>query len=398
MNFSPLRSRKNIAVKASFRWKMGYRRGGVDHWLPMEFRDNLITDSGLDKVGTVSWADCFNYCLFSATVSPTPVSRAGGGVTFSQTGTTITASGSFFVSGDTGRLLKYGTGTGGAEVYLTYVNATTATASASGTVAAGTAGTVWYVNETALPSLLQATNTYDSTGGACFTSWAGNVCTAQRTYVGSALGAPSTLTQIGFNNSGANSNIFDFDVITGGVPLITGDQPLAVAQLIRTYEPDTSTTAPNVGTGCNTEGDCQLQYMGVPGFVSESYSSVQTSGNSQGGDMQAGDYKGGVRTATFSLGAFNNASGNSPSNVVSNTYSRTAYSNGNFYRDCVTSFSTSQANGSIYGLILGASTGGGSVNNVNELFTVLFDTPFTKTSAQTFAFTVRISWQRILTN
>src|SRR4051812_11153701 len=139
----------NQHTKATFRYRVGFVRDGKRHFVT-PWRDNLILDSGLNKHASTGWASCFSTCIFGNQVGPTPVSRGPGAITFSQATTTITASGGFFVAADTGRLFKFDSGE---ECYLTFVSATQATASISRTVGSGP-GTVWYVNQTAVESVL----------------------------------------------------------------------------------------------------------------------------------------------------------------------------------------------------------------------------------------------------
>jgi hypothetical protein len=248
-----------IESKALFRYRVGYIRDGIRH-ITSQWRNNLIQDAGLDKMASTAYCDCFSTCLFGNNVSPVAVQRNSGVVTFTQASNVITASGGFFVAQDVGRLFKWGAGSAGTEAYITaYSSATQVTVAASPDVAVGEVGTVWYVKTPQLSTLLQSTSTYGSTGGDNGTSVVGSTITMKRTYTGSAVGSATTLTEVGFSNSASNSNIFDRDIIPGGVALLTGDIPLAVAELIVTFSPSTSTGQSNVGTGCNTTGNFVIE-------------------------------------------------------------------------------------------------------------------------------------------
>lgn len=370
-----------IKTKAMFRYRAGFIRSGrrfLGAW-----KNNLILDSGLNKAGTAVWANCFTHCLFGSQVAPDPVRRDSGATTFSRAGTTITASAGFFEAADVGRLLKWDSGE---EVYISaFTSPTEVSSVASGTIAAD-AGTVWYVNQTALQTLLQATSTYDNSGGANGTSDAVNVRTFKRTFIGTAVGAPVTLTEIGFSNSGSNSAIFDRDVLSGGVPLIAGDIPLAVAELVLTFGPAVATAVGNVATGYDSSGDlllCLLSDMGT----------VDSAGNSTGNggldNTSLGNFL--VATANFSLPAFG-VGQTPPAGVGPTSQSISGYVSGNFYRDFNYGFSPGAANGNLYGWFL--STAG----SISLLLAQKFDTPPVKTSLDTLTFVLRKSWQRILTN
>lgn len=378
----------HLHTSALFRYKMGFIRNGKRHWMT-GWKNNLILDSGLDKVASTGWCNAFTYCLFGDQVSPTPVARNDGAVSFSQLTTVITASGNFFISSDTGRLFKFDSGE---ECYLTFVNATTATASISRTVGSGP-GTVWYVNQTALESLYATTNTYGSTGGDNGSSSVGNVITHKRTYVGAPVAGPVTLTEIGFSNSSSNSAIFDRDIITGGVGLVTGDIPLAVAELISTYSQNTSAPVGNVGTGFDSSGDFQVVSLAV-GDIDGSIQAVASNGGTTGTIAPhlepynvAAIY---VEVAPYSIPAFSNGRiGSLGTEVQSDSDTLQGYSGGNFFRDTISVFNIATAVGNIYGFS----------NNTNPTgWTLHLTTLFNKTGLQTLTITTRKSWQRILTN
>lgn len=381
----------NVKSRAVFRYKVGYIRDGKRHWIS-DWRDNLILDSGLNKVATTRWADCWQTCIFGDQVSPTPVSRNGGAVNFSQALTTITADAGFFVAQDTGRLFKFDSGE---ECYLTYVNATTATASISRTVGSGP-GTVWYVNQTAVESVLAYSTSYGSTGGDNGTSAIGNVVTQQRTFIGDALAAPATLTEIGFNSSASNVNIFDRDIVVGGFSLLAGDQPLAVGQLILTLDGTTISAVGNVATGYDSSGDQQIVSGGVTGNLLSAVASTGFTTASSSTVLEPEDAGGGfprvyVRTADFTIPAFTNGMqtvAGSASVCTSGPVPQT-YSSGNFYRDKLVSFNITDGVGTIYGV---------SFEQGGCAWIQKFTSTFSKLSTQTLTFTFRFSWQRILVN
>lgn len=393
-NKPKLEIRTLLHTSAVFRYKVGYRRNGVNYW-KTDWVNNLILDSGLDMVGTTAWQSCWNTCLFGDQVSPTPVARNSGAVTFTTIGTACVASGGFFVSDDVGRLIKFDD-TDGQERYITaFTDSTHVTlgVAPSPAIAAETA-TIWYVNQTALESLYSATSSYQAGAGNNGTTAIANVVTYKRTFIGSAVGAPVTLTEIGFNNGSGNVDIFDRDIIIGGIGLSVGDQPIATAELILTINPAVSTAVGNVGTGFDTSGDmiiCGMQYNASLGAISY----VDTNGATQSSNCamepnSIGVYGMKIVTGSFSLPAFSNGLGPAFTGVDPDSTSNASYSAGNFYRDRTANSGTTTANGTIYGFAAGP---------INQAVWVhRLTTPFTKTNAQIMNFTTRISWQRLLQN
>lgn len=391
--------RKNIHANAKFRYRFGYRRNGQDFWAT-DWRDNLILDSGLDKVASTGWVAAFAVCSLGVPVSPTPVRRDSSPITFTTSGTTCTASGSFFSVADVGRLIKFNDGPG-TEVYITaFTDASNVTINSSPGIVAQT-GTVWYVNETALDTWNRNITTFDTSAGNNQTTASGNTITHKRTFLGTAISGTLTFTEIGFNDGTGTTNIFDRDIIVGGVTLVNGDQPKAEAQLILTYDPSVSTAVGNVGTGFDTSGNSILAGILNSNPPYSGIQVVQSSGatqNDTNNSLEPNNATGlGVKTATFTLPAFSNTTdGAAITNFVSGGGSLQPYSNGNFFRDVVSSFSTGTANGTIFGFVLPTALITGSY--YAPTFEQELTTSFAKTSAQTLSLTLRRSWQRTLTN
>lgn len=373
--------KNNLASSAELHYTLSVFRDGKEiKRLPKS--KNLILDSGLDKIGTASnfWAVAFEYMLLGVQASPTPVRRDSGAITLSQSGTTITASSSFFVASDTGRLLKYND-IDGTEVYLTYVSATQATASVSKSVSSVN-GTIWYVNQTALESFSNAANTYSTDGGANGTTWSSGTQTLKRTIIGRSEPSDITYTEIGFNSTSSNSNIFDRDVITGGLSLLAGDQVRCTVQVIVTWSPITPASISNVGTGLDTTGNAQLESgLRLPYVASAGYSQGEIGPTSS----YIAVLSNGASFVTFST------STESSSNAYYNKASTvSSYTNGTFYRSHSAVIDVNNANTTLCGFSLGY---GGS-----RSFTTIFNSTFTKTSAQTLSITFRWVWGRTLTN
>jgi hypothetical protein len=381
--------------RVSLRYKIEVvRNGKVVKSLP--FRDYMITDSGLDSVGTKNWLPMLNYPLLGENGSPTPVRRDSGSITFTQAGTTITASSGFFVAGDTGRLFKWGTGETGAEVYLTYVSATQATASASATVSSPTIGTIWYVNTNTLLTFITGLTWSRLTNASeNFTSTAvvGDTVTVthQQTVYSSAFVANKTITEIAFNDTNANTAVFDRDIITPSVALLIGDQAKIICQLISRYSSVTPVAVGNVATGYDSSGQFQIESLAINNTLGiDSYNSGGSYGWGGGGKLlepanSSNSIVHAVQSA-ITLQAYNDTTQTSRTSVQA-TVVQQSYGTGNRYRDYIGTFTIEQANGNIYGV----SAGQGFV-------TLKFTTTLVKTSAQVLTFTFRKSWSRVLTN
>lgn len=387
-----MKIKQHLGVKNIFRYRMGYIRDGRDFLLP--WKDNLILDTGLDMIGNIaSYPNCFVAALFGNQVSPTPVARNSGAVTFTTTGSACVASGNFFVSSDVGRLIKFDDG-GGQERYITaFADATHVTlgSAPSPAVVAQTA-TVWYVNETALESLYSSTTTYRTGSGDCGTSFSTDTRTMKRTYTGAVItGGGVTLTEIGFSNSGTNVNIFDRDIIVGGIALIDGDIPLCVAELIQTFTPSTPLSVGNVATGYDSSGTVQwcdigreASFVNTVGATSNSPSFIDPINPTNTGQL-------GLVSGVFTLPAFNSFQAPASGFVGTDNETIAGYTPGSFFRDKLYSFNITSGNGTITGYQ--ALAGGGSI-----CWAQLLTTSFTKTGSQTLAITIRYSWQRILQN
>ncbi len=383
-----------IHTGAVFRHKVGYIRNGKKVWVT-DWRNNLILDTGLNALANNVWPAMFNYCLFGDQVSPDPVQRNSGSVTFITTGTACAASGNFFVAQDVGRLIKFDDGSGQERYITNYTDAQNVTlgVAPSPAIASDTA-TIWYVNQTALQSFVQATATYDQTGGSNGSAIAGNVITHKRTFVGTALLAPTTLTEIGFNTGGGNTNIFDRDIIPGGIALLTGDIPLAIGELICTWNHTTPLAVGNVATGFDSSGDTQLTGLYI---FATSLATIDSSGGiasptSPGGygplDPAFLDWLY-LASVDFSIPAFNNTYSGNVTNLSADSRTGGYNGSGTFSKDTTCHWGLTSGNGTIYGF---------ANRSQGDLWMCHLTTPFVKLSTQTLDITTRKSWQRLLTN
>ena len=223
------------------------------------WQSNLVFDAALNLFagGSLGYAKCFEACQVGSGNNPNSI--ASGAITFTQSGTTITASGTFFTSAMTGAILKYGTGSGGVEQYIVYVNATTATTTTSMSVVSPTVGTVWMVQQTTLQSYLFTNSSYDTSGGSCTTNFSGNTVILQRTFIFAVQSTTYNVNEIGYQKSGQGS------AINGRVVLSSTDSVPNTAyyrvqiQITFTQSPGAPTAVGNVGTNVNTAGNFAIQ-------------------------------------------------------------------------------------------------------------------------------------------
>jgi hypothetical protein len=202
------------------------------------WRENLVLDTGLTALANgTGTAGFFSQASLGSSNAANQISSSP--VTFTQSGTAITASGSFFTSNMTGALLKYGTGAGGAEVYLTYVDATHATASVSMTVGSATVATVYFVAQTKLTTWTDNFARYNPVGNLTTKLYSGGVATVthQREFVFNA-GPTTSVNEIGWGtDNSSNPNIFGRAVLPSPVSRTAMDYIVLTIQIIITLNP-----------------------------------------------------------------------------------------------------------------------------------------------------------------
>ena len=159
---------------------------------------------------------------------------------------------------DERRDFKIGTGPSGQEVYLTYVNATTATASISYSISSSV-GTVWQVQKTALDSLLYTTSSKDTSAGACSTIFTGNLCTMQVTFKFSVQASSYSVNEIGYGNAVGGATCNGRFVLGSTDVVSTTQYYVVIMQMGVAASPGAPTAVLNVGTTVNTAGTVMFQ-------------------------------------------------------------------------------------------------------------------------------------------
>jgi hypothetical protein len=240
------------------------------------FKHNLVVDAGLNSlaqkstgVGPSSPASSFGTCVVGSGTNAN--SFASGAITFTQSGTTVTASGGFFTSAMVGGILKYGTGSGGTEQYITaFTSSTQVTVSSSATVGA-TVGTVWMVQQTALQTFLYQSSSYQTSTGSCSTTFGSGQVTFQRTFNFAIQSSPYTVNEIGWSPGGT---AICGRLVLGSSVTVSPTQFLQVVlQMVVSYSPTVPTAVGNTGTGINNAGSAMIEAWNI--------SAVATSGATQ---------------------------------------------------------------------------------------------------------------------
>jgi hypothetical protein len=374
-------------------------RGRVVRRFPA--RKNLIMDGGLDAYASNSFANLFSQAIVGTGTNP--VVRYSNPITVTQAGSTIVSSGSFFTSADVGRILKYGdvgSGTSGAEQYITaYTNATTVTVSSSTTITTPTYCAIWYVNQTGLQAKVKATSTYQTTGNGTVQTVASNILTIAytRIFIFSAETGTITYNEIGWSWNG--TNIFGRDLILpSGVTLVSGQQLQVTLEVSLMVSPASVQSVADVSGGTwNTAGTAVIEYTNI-NATSGAFSFVQSPAGASTavGILEPdGPWSMALIIASWTQRTATDV-GNSPGTTTCNqlALSPASYTNGSFTRSGSGTIALSSGTGvTYYGL--GMSTGA----DVNAfMWSLQLTTPNTKDNAHTLSFTFTINWARILSN
>lgn len=123
------------------------------------WQNNLILDSGLDRIATESWAAQLTYGVAGTGNTPTKDLPDDPADTYSQTGTTVTRDTGTrdFVAGDVGKLIRW---TSGEEAYITaLIGVTQVTVGTTQTVVAGPIDALYRVAQTGLTAEVKRSTT-----------------------------------------------------------------------------------------------------------------------------------------------------------------------------------------------------------------------------------------------
>lgn len=240
------------------------------------WQKNLIMDGGLNALAQSTNA-CVPASMHQACrvgSGSTSNSTASGAITFTQALFVVTASAPFFSAGMVGQLFKYGTGSGGAEYYITaFTSSTIVSVAVSATVGTPTVATVWNVTQTTLGALSFSSQTYETSGSSCGSTFSGAAATHKRTYNFALQGSPYTVNEVGYFTSTTGTTVLGRIVLGASVVVNPTNFLQVVLSLIVTYSPATPTAVLNVGTTINTAGNAVVE-----GVASASLSQVASNG------------------------------------------------------------------------------------------------------------------------
>ena len=357
--------------------------------------NNLILDVGLDMVAADDFAALTVYAV--AGTGNTPVSRDSATTTLTRSGTTVTASASYFVSQDVGRILKFDTGE---EMYITsYTSVTEVEVDTSGALGASE-GTIWYVNETGHGNEVVETATSGLDSGDNSSTALGAVVTHQRTKVFPPEVGPVTYTEIGWrpDNFATNPDLFGRDLVTGGGDsLIAGQQYKVIIRLAITFDPVNPTVISDIGTGgLSSAGVACFSYLQFAvRQINADGSMTSTSQDSAEPSAQAIHRHYGTDAIAWTplTGiTLSSAAGTVSGDRITGTVD--GYGAGNHYRDVGVVAGISDWNGVIRSICFGSANSGNTV----RAFEIVLDSDQTKDSDHTLTLTFRLSWSRSLTN
>lgn len=335
---------------------------------------NLVFDQGLSALARSTFqslqctpASGTGFCQIGSGSNPNAI--GGGAVLFTQATNQLAASAPFFTVGMVGAIFKYGTGTGGVEVYITgFTSNILVTVSASATVATPTAGKVWFVAQTALQSISFQSNNYETLGGDNGTVFAGNTATQKRTYIFGQQSIAYPVNEIGWNpTNNANRCL-------GRVVLPTTDNVgpsniyIVSISLIVTYLPSAPAAVVNFGTGSiNTAGNAMVEWFSVETINADG--TVNTSGQILlDGSHQCGLY---FMTATYTQNSAINNTRTPTATLLTipgnATWTYVAASVG--IMQISFSGTTTTTGQTVYGMCLSDASGGGNVPALDVKFT-----------------------------
>ncbi len=368
---------------------------------------NLLFDSALNQLaggGSANgYGGLFEQCKIGSGTNPNSINS--GAVTFTQVGTTITASvaGYFNVANVGGTpiplnsIIKYGaSGSAGAEQYVSAITGggTTITVAGAGmTVATPTAATIWLVQQTALQTLLFASTTYVTGAGTAFVS---NVATMGRIVKFPVQGSVYTVAEIGYANSGVGGATVNGRIVLPAADTVLTSQFYQVTiTMTVTQTPGAPTAVPNVGTNINTAGNAMVQAWACDVVNTAGATVGQT--NTSILDKPNGVLGAFFALSTVTLNSTISTASNSPAAVsfaiVCNNFSNSGQPVG--VGVSTTNYSFTTAGQTCYGIVCG----NGNTSFCSNYFAVAFTTPITLPSGSftgTLSFT--ITFTRTLVN
>lgn len=253
---------------------------------------NLVLDRGLNALARSTNATFPANANLVCNVGSGATSdkTSSGAVTFTQASTTLTASAPFFTAGMVGQLFKWGSGTGGVEVYINaFTSSTIVTVATAATVAVPTVGVVWNVSRTTLETYSYSNTSFETTAGSCGTTFSANVASHKRTYNFATQAAPYNVNEVGWFTS-AGSATFGRLVLAATEVVAPTNFLQVVLTLVITYSPSSITAVADVGTTINTAGNAMLEQItsvNMSTILSTGATNTLTNGNALDGSASS---------------------------------------------------------------------------------------------------------------
>lgn len=226
------------------------------------------------SAGSCTPAGSFTYLAIGSGNNPN--SFASGAVTCTQSGTTVVSSSGFFTPAMIGGIIKYGTGSGGTEQYITgYTSAFIITVSSSAIVSTPTVFTVWQVQQTALQTPLYFTNNYRTLTADNQTTYTTGTVIHQRTFINPAQSSSYNVNELGWQISATGASLNGRIVLSSTDVVSPSDYYLVVMTLSISYSPSTPLSVGNVGTGFNSSGKLMIEYFSTATVNSDGTTSLE---------------------------------------------------------------------------------------------------------------------------
>lgn len=225
------------------------------------WQNNLILDSGLDKVAYMPWACTFQWCVSGTGTTPTKVTTDS---TASQSGSTVTINqGSFqFTPAHVGKLIYWPDSnvesriTGFNDSQQVTVNVSRSTPDSS--------FVIYNVDQTALTTPHSMHARYQTGEGFCGTVYMDNVVKLTRTFDFYMELSPVFITEIGFKEAPAVTTLFSRILLENPLYLSAGQWLQVSYELTLRLEPKTLTTrTPTITGWSNTTGKELIQLYGI---------------------------------------------------------------------------------------------------------------------------------------
>lgn len=227
--------------------------------------ENLAFDralTGLLSAQFFNVCDLFAHLKIGSGVNPNSINNPA--ITFTQVGNTITASAPFFTAPMVGGIFKYGTGSAGAEQYISVVPGGGLSCTVLGpgmAVGVGTVATVWQVQQTALQTWLANSTGYQTNPGDNSTVIAGGSITLQRTFIFATPGVTQNINEIGYDDANAANGTCRGRIVLGSTDVVDNTHFYRVVmQMVFTVIPAAPLAVGNVGTNIDTSGNVMFEW------------------------------------------------------------------------------------------------------------------------------------------